>query len=91
MSEIIIDHNPSQQKLDDLDVEGWPIWEKEISEFPWCYEAAENCFILEGEVTVTPDQGEPVTVGAGDFVIFPAGMGCRWNITKPIRKHYNFG
>ena len=47
--------------------------------------------LLEGEVTVTPDGGEPVKFGAGDLVVFPAGMACRWDVHKAVRKHYRFG
>ena len=47
--------------------------------------------LLEGEVTVTPDGGEPVKFGAGDLVVFPAGMDCRWDVHKAVRKHYQFG
>jgi hypothetical protein len=89
-SKIEIDHNPSDEKLKELGVLGWPIWEKEASTFPWTYDCDEICYILEGEVVVTPDGGEPVTIRAGDLVRFPAGMSCTWEIRKPIRKHYNF-
>ena len=47
--------------------------------------------MLEGEVTVTPGRGEPVKFGAGDLVVFPAGMDCRWVIHKAVKKHYRFG
>lgn len=69
----------------------WPIWTKEVSEFPWSYDEKESCLILEGQVFVTPDGGEPVEINAGDYVEFPQGMNCVWKITKDIRKHYNFG
>jgi uncharacterized cupin superfamily protein len=88
---IQVEHQPSEARLRSLGVAQWPIWEKEISEFPWVYDEAETCYILAGQVTVTPDGGEPVTVGAGDLVTFPAGMACRWDISQPIRKHYRFG
>jgi uncharacterized cupin superfamily protein len=90
MSDITVEHNPSQAKLDAMGVDNWPIWTKEVSEFPWTYDSNETCYILEGEVTVTPDGGEPVKVGEGDLVTFPAGMSCRWNIGSPIKKHYKF-
>ncbi len=68
----------------------WPIWEKEISEFPWHYDERETCLILEGEVTVDAS-GQSVTFGPGDLVIFPQGMDCVWRVKQPVRKHYNFG
>lgn len=45
---------------------------------------------LEGNVLVTPDGGEPVQMGKGDLVIFPAGMSCTWEITRDVKKHYYF-
>ncbi len=88
--EIRLIRNPDPQQLDALGVHDWPIWEKEVSTFPWTYDATETCYILEGRVTVTPEGGEPVTIEAGDLVTFPAGMSCTWEIHAPIRKHYNF-
>lgn len=90
MAEIKVESNPSEERLNELGVRGWPIWEKEVSTFPWTYDAPETCYILEGKVTVTPGGGEPVHIGEGDLVTFPAGMSCTWDITKPVRKHYNF-
>ncbi|RME59084.1 DUF861 domain-containing protein [Candidatus Parcubacteria bacterium] len=91
MSDIAIEHNPSREKLAELGVEGWPTWSCEVSTFPWTYEETETCYILEGRVTVAPDGGEPVTIGAGDLVTFPKGMSCTWEVHAPIRKHYRFG
>ena len=88
---IKIDHQPSQATLDNLGVFQWSIWTKEISEFPWTYDEAETCYFLEGEVIVTPDGGEPVTMGKGDLVTFPSGMSCTWKVNSPVRKHYRFG
>ena len=91
MAEIRIEHNPPEKRLDELGVRNWPVWTKEISEFPWSYDEPETCYFLEGDVVVTPDEGEPVTVGRGDLVTFPAGMSCTWNVRRPVRKHYMFG
>lgn len=80
---------PDQKFLEERGVMSWPIWEKEISEFPWTYEATEECYILEGKVEVTTDDGvfhlEP-----GDFVTFAKGLICKWKISVPVRKHYKF-
>jgi len=90
MNPITVEHNPSPAKLDILGVEDWPIWEKEVSTFPWTYDKIEVCYLLEGRVTVTPDGGEPVEFGEGDLVNFPAGLSCTWEIHEPVRKHYMF-
>ncbi len=88
--EIKIEKNPDTSKLDQLNVKKWSIWEEAESEFPWQYPETETCYILEGNVTVTPDGGTPVELEAGDLVTFPKGMSCNWKITKAIRKHYRF-
>ncbi len=85
---IKIEKNIPEEKLEEI--KKWPIWEKEVSEFPWFYGETEVCYILEGHVIVTPESGEPVEISPGDYVLFPAGMACTWKITKNIRKHYDF-
>lgn len=82
---------PTDEFIKQHNIKSWPIWTKEVSEFPWFYDDKEACLILEGQVFVTPDGGEPVEINAGDYVEFPQGMKCVWTITKDIRKHYNFG
>jgi uncharacterized cupin superfamily protein len=53
----------------------------------------ETAYLLEGEVTVTPDDTSlpAVTLKAGDYVLFPKDMSCTWDVTKAINKHFNFG
>ena len=82
---------PSEEKLLKLNVKSWPIWEKEISEFHWEYDETETCYILEGDVVVTPDNGTPVRFSKGDLVVLTSGLKCRWKINKAVRKHYKFG
>lgn len=62
----------------------------QVSKFPWSYSENEDCYILEGKVTVTPDGGEPTEISVGDYCTFPVGMSCTWDVKEPIRKHYNF-
>ena len=88
---ITIEHNPAPAKLEVMGVFDWPVWSKEESTFPWTYDQKETCYFLEGEVVVTPDGEEPVEMGQGDLVIFPAGMSCKWEIRSPVTKHYDIG
>lgn len=88
---IQIDRNPSPELLAQLGISRWPIWQKEVSEFPWTYDEQETCYFLEGEVIVTPVGGEPVQMGKGDLVTFPTGMSCSWKILTDVKKHYQFG
>ena len=90
MSEIKIESEPTDERLERLGVRGWPIWTKEVSTFPWTYDSTETCYLLEGEVVVTPEDGDPVHVAQGDLVTFPAGMSCTWEIRQAVRKHYTF-
>ncbi len=91
MSGIKVEHKPGEARLNELGVRSWPVWTKEASEFPWSYDEQERCYFLEGDVVVTPEGGEPVQIGKGDFVTFPQGMSCTWKIRKDVRKHYRFG
>ncbi len=88
MSSVIIT-KLSEKDIQDRGIKQWPIWEKEVSEFPWYYDSTEHCYILKGDVIVTTPDGE-YRFGAGDFVTFPKGLSCHWKILEPVRKHYNF-
>lgn len=91
MSEIKVEGAVPRERLERMNVFAWPIWTKEVSEFPWTYDDSETCYLLEGQVEVTPQGAAPVKFGKGDLVTFPAGMTCLWKITSPVRKHYRFG
>ncbi|BAU06828.1 DUF861 domain-containing protein [Fischerella thermalis CCMEE 5273] len=89
--EIQIERQPSQKRLEELGVSNWDIWHKAASKFPWTYDTQEICYFLEGDVVVTPSGGQPVQMGKGDLVTFPAGMSCTWEIRSDVKKHYCFG
>ena len=80
----------NHDELKKMGVFGWPVWEKEVSKFDWHYNDTEECYLLEGQVTVKTQSGDSVDLGVGDFVNFPKGLSCTWDITKPVKKHYNF-
>jgi uncharacterized cupin superfamily protein len=81
---------PNMEDMEKQGVMSWPIWEKEISRFDWHYDETEECYLLEGKVVVETEDGEKVKFGRGDFVTFPKGLSCAWDIKKPVQKHYNF-
>ena len=56
----------------------------------WINDEEETCLLVEGEVTVTPEGGDSVKFGEGDSVVCSAGMDCRWDVYKAVRKHYRF-
>ena len=83
-------HRPSEKEIIKKEIGSWPIWSCDISEFDWEYNDRESCYLLEGEVEVH-SEFETVMFCAGDFVVFPKGLKCRWKVIKPVRKHYTFG
>jgi uncharacterized cupin superfamily protein len=91
MAEIKVEREASEARLSELRVRTWPTWSKEVSAFPWSYDDPETCYFLEGDVIVTPEGSDPVRVGKGDLVTFPAGMSCTWDVRAPVKKHYTFG
>ncbi len=80
----------NEKQLKDKNVFDWGIWEKEVSRFDWHYDTTEECYILEGKVVVENQNGDNVEFGKGDFVTFPKGLDCVWDIKEPVKKHYNF-
>jgi len=91
LSKITVEHNPSKERLKELGISKWPIWTKEVSEFPWNYDEKETCYFLEGDVIIRPDNASQVQIGKGDLVVFPEGISCTWRILKNVKKHYKFG
>lgn len=80
----------SDEELEEKGVFDWPIWEKEVSEFPWTYDRNEDCYLLEGKVVIEYGDGKQITIEKGDFVSFPKDMECKWKVLEPVRKHYTF-
>lgn len=91
MNAIKVERQPDSARLRELQVERWPVWTKEMSTFPWTYDDTETCYLLEGDVVVTPAGGAPVRFGKGDLVTFAKGLSCTWEVRAPVRKHYKFG
>ncbi len=81
----------SKSEIQERGFNQWPIWEKEVSQFPWTYDETEECLLLEGRVVVMTSDGKRVEFGKGDYVKFPAGLKCTWDIQEPVRKYYRFG
>jgi len=81
----------TQDEMRVLNIVSWPTWSKEPSTFPWSYSEKETAYIIEGDVTVTADDGKSITFGAGDLVSFNAGLSCTWHVKSPLKKYYKFG
>ena len=81
--------NLTEEEIQNQGIRNWPIWTKEVSSFDWFYDSQEMCLFLEGKVIVKTDS-EEVEIGKDDFVTFPQGLKCVWNVIEPVRKHYQF-
>ena len=64
------------------------IWECSPGRYRRQILSAESMHILAGEAVFTPDGGTPVTLVAGDVVLFPAGTLGEWEIKVALRKMY---
>jgi uncharacterized cupin superfamily protein len=89
MPKIIVEKNLSDARKVELGIASWNIWDCTVRQFRLDFdEESEHSYILEGEIVVTPDDGESVTVVPGDYVIFPKGLTSMWSVTKTLKKHY---
>lgn len=79
--------NLDQEELDEIGVENWPVWEHDEDKIEWYYDKPETCYILAGEATIV-SEFESITIKPGDFVTFPAGLECVWDIDSAIKKHF---
>lgn len=62
------------------------VWECTPGPSYWRQEDHEFVYILSGRMTVTPDGGESLEIGAGDTAFFPRGWTGAWQIHETIRK-----
>ncbi len=65
------------------------VWEAEPGLSRWEFlERGEVIHVLEGRMVVTEDDGEAVTVEAGNAAVFPIGWRGTWEIQERIRKFF---
>jgi uncharacterized cupin superfamily protein len=64
------------------------IWECSPGPSRWMLETHEVIHLVAGRMTVTPDGGEALEVGAGDVAVFPRGWSGTWLIHETVRKVY---
>jgi len=83
----ILVRKPTEKEV--AEMKSNPVWTCGVSEFDWHYDSEETSLIVEGEVTVNYDS-KSVSFAAGDYVIFPKGLSCVWQVKKPVKKHYEF-
>jgi uncharacterized cupin superfamily protein len=88
MATVIIE-KLSEEQITKRGLRSWPVWEKEVSRFPWTYNTEEQCLIIEGEVVIETENGN-FTLQPGDFVVFEEGLTCVWDIRSAVKKYYHF-
>ena len=64
------------------------VWDCTAGKFNWDFTWDEFVMVLAGEVTITPEGGQPFTLRAGDFAHFPLGLKTKWHVPKYIKKAF---
>lgn len=95
MKEILVEHLTDRRKEElgvppePSDEGAWAIWECGPSAFDWKYDQTEIAYLYEGNVKVLTKDGE-VEIRGGDYVTFPKGLKCRWEVFEKVKKVYKF-
>ena len=63
-------------------------WEATVGTWATVYKFYEFVHLIEGQITITPDGGTPVTMTAGDAFAVEAGFSGTWKIEAPVKKHF---
>ncbi len=77
----------SDREMEELDPAAWPVTTIEIARYSRHYDQTEEYLILQGEVELETDNG-PMKFGPGDFVTFPEGTSCVWDVKEPVVAHH---
>ena len=64
------------------------IWECTPGVFTLSHPGETVCCV-QGRATITPEGGEPVTLGPGDMAYIPEGTVARWEVHETIRKAFH--
>jgi uncharacterized cupin superfamily protein len=88
-----IDGNPTMKTWieytsdDGSMISGW--WSATPGTYHATYSAIELVHMIEGEITITPDGGDPVKIGPGDAFVVEADFVGNWKIEKEVFKHFS--
>lgn len=81
------------EKLDSTkidEVTQWPIWNKEPCSFDYNQEKTESFYVVEGNATLSTQDGNSVNISSGDLVTVQNGQLVSWEIHQAIQKHFKF-
>ena len=76
--------------LQKINIENWFPWSCEPSFFDWYYDEQESCYLYEGRVIIRDGEENSIEIKKGDFVVFPKGFSCKWEILEKVEKVYKF-
>lgn len=65
------------------------VWTCEPGSFRWDYTWDETIYFIEGEATITDQDGNSVTCRGGDMFFVSAGTRSTWEVTAPVRKVFH--
>ncbi|KAF8037905.1 hypothetical protein BT93_B0676 [Corymbia citriodora subsp. variegata] len=98
---IIVERNPSESRLSELNIKHWPKWACPPGKYRFKFDAEETCYLLKGKVkahskglpasaSASAPSSDFVEFAAGDLVIIPKGISCTWEVSVAIDKYYKF-
>jgi hypothetical protein len=64
------------------------LWTCEPGKFEWTFGWDEFVHVLEGEFTITEEDGASYTLSAGDMAHFPIGLKTDWHVKQPVKKFF---
>lgn len=65
------------------------IWTATPGTYHATYSEYEFVHLIEGRITITPDDEEPINVGPGDAFVVEAGFKGTWEILESVIKHFD--
>ncbi|XP_022157536.1 uncharacterized protein LOC111024205 [Momordica charantia] len=92
---IVVESKPSEAKLRELNISGWPKWGCSPGKYQLKFEAEETCYLVKGKVKAYYQKGgsnceQYTEFGAGDLVTIPKGLSCTWDVSVAVDKFYRF-
>lgn len=64
-------------------------WSSEVGKWSVDYSHRhEFCYLVEGHIVLTDENGDSSTFKAGDAFVIPVGFKGSWEVIEPVTKHY---
>ena len=89
MKELVWVRKPSEKEK--AIMEAQPTWDHEAGTWDAYYDQRQESFlVIEGEGSITTEDGKVYHFKAGDFVTAERDFNCVWSVPNYIKKHYIF-